>query len=70
MSDVKQTVEPGSWQNTGNPVLDSLVNILANYQFNSVPTMLESMGQIHAKLLELSVKEPGGLRRYRQMDGV
>ena len=46
-------------QNTGNPVLDSLVNLMSGsgYAFDG-----NSLKKIHAVLLELAEKEPGGLK--------
>lgn len=47
-------------QNTGNPVLDSLVNlVLARGAFT-----VEQLSEWHGVLLELAEKEPGGLRRH------
>lgn len=56
-------------QNTGNPVLDSTVNIVAARLLNSsissknIPGILD---EVHGKLLELADKEPGGLYRDGQ----
>ncbi|KKL71817.1 hypothetical protein LCGC14_2091080 [marine sediment metagenome] len=47
-------------QNTGNPVLDSLVNLMAEHNSRANEGVLES---IHAILLKLAEQEPGGLRR-------
>ncbi len=45
-------------QDTGNPVLDSLINLLASGR--SIP---KDMEKLHARLLDLAQKEPGGLKR-------
>lgn len=47
-------------QDTGNPVLDSFVNIMASEprMFNSD----EKIRAMHKMLLELAEKEPGGLK--------
>lgn len=47
-------------QNTGNPVLDSLVNILAE---RPVSPGADYIRETHAALLACAEKEPGGLRR-------
>lgn len=52
-------------QDTGNPVLDSLVNIVSNAK-GTVP--VADMLKIHDALLALAEKEPGGLKR-RTKDG-
>ena len=49
-----------SVQNSGNPVLDSLVNIVRSKHMNLDP---ETLGKLHETLLGLARKEPGGLRR-------
>lgn len=43
-------------QDTGNPVLDSLVNLLACKGW-----AIEQIPKVHAVLLEAAIKEPGGL---------
>jgi len=48
-------------QNTGNPVLDSLVNLLAG---GGVQT-IETIESLHACLLKLALQEPGGLNRSK-----
>jgi hypothetical protein len=53
-----------SAQDTGNPVLDSLINLSAA----SGGMNTASMKQLHAALLELAAAEPGGLKR-RGKDG-
>lgn len=53
-----------SAQNTRNPVLDSLVNIItssSNRQWDA-----EEVEAMHALLLKLAEKEPGGLKRWNQ----
>lgn len=45
-------------QDTGNPVLDSLVNLYAGNGFS-----IEGLEAIHACLLKLAALEPGGLCR-------
>ena len=47
-------------QNTGNPVLDSVVNLLEPRQG---PLSGDLIKQIHAAVLEIAAKEPGGLKR-------
>jgi hypothetical protein len=49
-------------QDTGNPVLDSLVNLAASMP----PTWLkpEYLRTLHGVLLELAEKEPGGLKSH------
>jgi hypothetical protein len=46
-------------QNTGNPVLDSAVNILCGAGSCNIP----QLEKLHEALLKLAVKEPGGLVR-------
>jgi len=48
-------------QNTGNPVLDSLVNIASAREMSSS----KQLEPIHDILLKLAAKEPGGLRRIQ-----
>lgn len=55
---VKVDARQMTTQDTGNPVLDSLVNLLAG----QYPT-IEVVEAFHATLLELAKKEPGGLKR-------
>lgn len=45
-------------QNTGNPVLDSLVNLMAGKACG-----VEELETRHASLLKLAALEPGGLHR-------
>lgn len=45
-------------QDTGNPVLDSTVNLLRGTQWN-----VDALREVHKILLELAEKEPGGLQR-------
>jgi len=45
-------------QNTGNPVLDSVVNLLAGTDVACNP---EALKDFHAAVLEIAQKEPGGL---------
>lgn len=56
----EQIPQVTGFQNTGNPVLDSLVNIFAHRP----STPINKLSAIHAELLELAKKEPGGLRRW------
>jgi len=46
-------------QNTGNPVLDSFVNLAANGHGGLSGN--ESLKELHALVVELAQKEPGGL---------
>lgn len=49
-------------QDTGNPVLDSLVNLAGSMQI--VPMAApQNLAALHAVLLQLAEKEPGGLKR-------
>jgi hypothetical protein len=59
---VKVKPQPSAAQDTGNPVLDSLENLLAG----DVPDGPILMGY-HKLLLELAAKEPGGLHRRRDV---
>jgi hypothetical protein len=52
-------------QDTGNPVLDSTVNIIIARSGHATPSLIQ---EIHATILELAAKEPGGLR-YRGAQG-
>jgi len=47
-------------QNTGNPVLDSVVNLMEPRQGALTVEMLK---QLHAAVLEMAAREPGGLKR-------
>ncbi len=49
-------------QSTGNPVLDSFVNLLVALKQIPSPEKSES---IHAMLLKLAKQEPGGLYRIQ-----
>lgn len=49
-------------QNTGNPVLDSTVNILRAVH-PSVAHKPAVIANVHAAVLQIALKEPGGLRR-------
>lgn len=53
-------------QDTGNPVLDSLVNIVMAAP--SQHSRADSIESLHATLLKLAEKEPGGLKR-RGLEG-
>jgi len=58
---------PAGAQDTGNPVLDSMVNLVSGSvvftnTFNKVD--LDFLTQLHQTLVELAAKEPGGLRRH------
>lgn len=55
---VRLNVRPMTAQNSGNPVLDSLVNLLAGQAVD-----LDVVEAVHATLLKLAEKEPGGLNR-------
>jgi hypothetical protein len=46
-------------QNTGNTVLDSVVNILCS---RVIVVTDESIKALHASILEIAKKEPGGLK--------
>ena len=46
-------------QNSGNPVLDSLVNISMACASQGEP----QLRKLHAVLLDLAEKEPGGMKR-------
>lgn len=56
---IKVHVNHAVAQNTGNPVLDSLVNLYMNQQYYD----LNSLRACHSILLELAEKEPSGLKR-------
>ena len=45
-------------QNTGSPVLDSLVNLMAG---GDMPIIGKNLESTHAVLLRLAEQEPGGL---------
>lgn len=66
MSDSQATADVRSgMQDTGNPVLDSVVNL-----FCSRPrTSIAELKNIHPIVLELAKQEPGGLKR-RSTNGV
>ncbi len=53
----------GGMQDTGNPVLDSLVNLV-----QGAPGIANNLEKTYTLLLELAKKEPGGLNR-RGKDG-
>ena len=69
MAETKNRLFGSGAQDTGNPVLDSLVNIVASgliIQTTSVTDHdVESIRKLHTLLLELSTKEPGGLRKRK-----
>lgn len=46
-------------QDTGNPVLDSTINLV----MATGGVTLETLRNIHTMVLELAAKEPGGLAR-------
>ena len=48
-------------QDTGNPVLDSVVNIVT--AFGGLP--INTIPKLHEMILEMAAKEPGGLRHYK-----
>jgi hypothetical protein len=56
----------GNVQNTGNPVLDSTVNIVmaivAGQSEGDV--VIPKLEEIHETILKLAVKEPGGLKNW------
>lgn len=56
----------GGAQDTGNPVLDSLVNIACATA--SAGEHRINFPELHKTLLELAAKEPGGLKA-RSVDG-
>lgn len=58
---------PGGVQDTGNPVLDSTVNILRT--FNCGVAKDTFLRELHAVVLELAEKEPGGLKTHRVSKG-
>ena len=58
MGDKTCRCDCGGVQNTGNPVLDSLVNVWCAVGTGWNP---ERVQQVHQLLLELAAKEPGGL---------
>lgn len=57
MADDSQVLREALVQDTGNPVLDSLVNIICAGR-----SQLSGMESLHERLLKLAEKEPGGLR--------
>lgn len=67
MADSK-SIFGGGMQDTGNPVLDSLVN-MACAQLCSGRSVAKDLPGHHKILLELAAKEPGGLK-VRAKDGV
>ncbi len=60
MADTEARVQSHAAQNTGNPVLDSVVNIIAAKHF--IPTT-SSIEELHKAVLAIAEKEPGGLSR-------
>jgi len=56
----------GGMQDTGNPVLDSMVNIACSDLLSA--ENMDALPQLHKILLELAGKEPGGLKA-RSGDG-
>lgn len=57
MADTNIVVRSKSFQDTGNPVLDSTVNLLANWPSEVNPS-LDVIRQLHGVVLELYEKEP------------
>jgi len=55
-------------QDTGNPVLDSVVNILGAVAWTPGSDMPPKIAAVHAAILEIAEEEPGGLRA-RSKDG-
>lgn len=49
-------------QNTGNPVLDTTVNLVAALG-QQVPVRIDDVERIHALVLKMSKEEPMGLQR-------
>jgi hypothetical protein len=47
----------GAIQDTGNPVLDSTINLLMNWPCNN-NFQLEQIAQVHEKIAELYEREP------------
>jgi hypothetical protein len=65
MPESLQSIQLGV-QNTGNPVLDSLVNLLVARSLSAhEPWNKEDFQATHELLLEAGAKEPGGLQRWR-----
>lgn len=62
-SEVRVSTRLGA-QDTGNPVLDSLVNVLAGNL--AMANNAQLVDALHAALLQASAKEPGGLKRRGQ----
>lgn len=61
----EQLIQAGS-QNTGNPVLDSTVNIIT--ALASKVGGNNEIKAIHQLVLEMAKKEPGGLKYPNQMN--
>ena len=57
--------EQVSAQNTRNPVLDSLVNLVVGTSVEQAWS-LEAIEKAHEMLLRLAEKEPGGVQRWNQ----
>jgi hypothetical protein len=55
--------KPIGLQDTGNPVLDSVINLYVGA--GVFPPSIEVMNTLHKALSELAGKEPGGLFRRR-----
>jgi hypothetical protein len=49
-------------QNTGNPVLDSTVNITIALALGKYSNPLDALETVHAMVLKIAEKEPGGLK--------
>jgi len=62
MSEAKCGCKCRSVQHTGNPVLDSLVNLISAMSDRTWKE--KSIEEMHALLMKLAEAEPGGLRRH------
>lgn len=60
MADAMRLVGPVGSQETGNPVLDSVVNLICSRATELKPDFIK---MVHAAILEIAEKEPGGLSR-------
>lgn len=49
-------------QDTGNPVLDSTVNIISAIAMGGHLGAVTLIEQVHTQMMDLAKKEPGGLR--------
>lgn len=63
--EIKITASGSGMQDTGNPVLDTMLNFVATSKYHVKPEALPKIWEI---IHELAKKEPGGLRR-RGKDG-